>query len=216
MTSLVVVAASGLAREVLAVEEQLGRYDEVAIVDDNRQLWGRTVGGATVIGPVEVAAEPGNHDIVVCAGSGVVRRGLVRRLAAMGISSSRYARVIHPSVVLPVRCAIGAGAILLGGVVLTTDVSLHRHVVAMPQVTLTHDDVVHDFATLCAGVSLGGEVTVGEAAYLGMNSSVRQGLQVGAESTLGMGAALLRDLPPGETWVGVPARTIRDRQELAL
>lgn len=216
MSLLVLVTAGGLAREVLAVEEQLGRYDDVALVDDDPQLWGRTVGGATVIGPLDLAAEPGDHELVICAGSGIARKRIVRRLAAMGVSSTRYARVIHPSVVLPVRCEIGAGTILLGGVVLTTDVYLHQHVVAMPQVTFTHDDIVHDYATLCAGVSLGGEVTVGEAAYLGMNSCVRQRLHVGAESTLGMGAALLRDLPPGETWVGVPARTVHDRQELAL
>lgn len=214
MTLLVVVAASGLAREVIAVEEQAGRYDDIIVVDDDPQRWGATVGGARVVGPVEVAAEPGDHDIVVCAGSGIVRRRIVRRLREMGIGATRYARVIHPSVALPSRCVVGAGSILLAGVVLTTDVYLHQHVVVMPHVTLTHDDVVGDYATLCAGVSLGGEVTVGEAAYLGMNSSVRQRLQVGAESTLGMGAALLRDLPPGETWAGVPATTIHARQEL--
>lgn len=214
MSLLVLVAAGGLAREVLAVEEQLGRYDDVALVDDEPTRWGTTVDGATVIGPVELAAEPGDHEIVVCAGSGLARRRIVARLGAMGVRPSRYARVIHPSVALPSRCEIGAGSILLAGVVLTTAVYLHRHVVVMPNVTLTHDDVVHDYATLCAGASLGGGVSVGEAAYVGMNASVRQQLHLGAESTLGMGAVLLRDLPPGETWAGIPATTIQERQEL--
>jgi len=216
MTVLVLVAASGLAREVIAVEQPLGRYDEIVLVDDDAARWGTVVDGATVIGPVEIAAETGDHDIVVCAGSGSARRRLVARLATMGVSSSRYARIVHPSVALPERCAIGPGSVLLAGVVLTADVYIHRHVVVMPHVTLTHDDVVGDYATLCAGVSLGGEVTVGEAAYVGMNSSIRQRVHVGADSTLGMGAVLLRDLPPGETWAGVPAANLNARQEVML
>jgi hypothetical protein len=41
-----------------------------------------------------------------------------------------------------------------------------------------------------------------------MNSSVRQDLTVGAAATLGMGAVVTRHVPPGETWVGSPARAL--------
>ena len=74
---------------------------------------------------------------------------------------------------------------------------------------MTHDDQVSDFATLCARVTLGGNVLVGEGAYLGMGAMVRERVEVGEGSTLGMGAVLLRDLPAGETWVGVPAQPFR-------
>jgi sugar O-acyltransferase (sialic acid O-acetyltransferase NeuD family) len=208
MSTLVVVAASGLAREALAVPGALEAFDDVVVLDDDVGRWGGELAGHPVLeGGLERVTTLPDSEALVCVGSGRGRRAVVTRLATLGVH--RYTSVRHPSVSVPPGCTVGAGSILLAGVVLTCDVRVGRHVVAMPHVTLTHDDVVEDFATLCAGVSLGGDVRVGEAAYLGMNSSVRERVVVGRGSTLGMGAALVTDLPDGETWVGVPAARVR-------
>lgn len=207
MRRLILVGAGGLAREVLAVEEELGRYDDLVVLDDDLARWGSDLDGAKVQGPTRHAFD-WRGDLVVCTGSGAVRRRIVRKLVEMGLPDDRYATVVHPSVTVPRTCTIGVGSIVLAGAVLTAGIDVGQHVVVMPNVVLTHDDQVADFATLCAGVCLGGGATVGEAAYLGMSSSVRQGVTVGAGSTLGMGAVLLTDLPPGQTWAGVPAHPI--------
>ena len=46
------------------------------------------------------------------------------------------------------------------------------------------------------------------AAYVGMNASVFPGATIGERAIIGMGAVVLGDVPPGETWVGVPARPV--------
>lgn len=205
MAGLLLVGASGLAREVLTIVRHDSHYRTVRVVDDNPYLWGEQVGGAPVIGGIGEVKRRDGDAVVVCVGHGTARRRLVERLTGLGVTEARYATVVHPGVEVPEGCIVGAGSIVLAQVVLTADVCVGRHVVAMPHVTLTHDDVVEDFATLCAGVTLGGDVRVGPEAYLGMSSSVRERLTVGAGATLGMGAVLLQDLPPGETWFGVPA-----------
>lgn len=206
---LLLIAASGLAREIVAAAPSGIRF--AGILDDDPAKLGTSVGGVPVIGGLEQAARRGGAKLAVCAGKGVSRRGLVNRLGEFGVTDADYATLIAPGVRVPADCSVGVGSILLPGVVLTANVVIGRHVVAMPNVTLTHDDEVADFVTLCAGVSIGGTAQLGEAAYLGMNSSVRQNVRVGADSVLGMGAALLTDLPQGETWVGVPARPLSVR-----
>jgi sugar O-acyltransferase (sialic acid O-acetyltransferase NeuD family) len=209
MSTLVVVAASGLAREALAVGGVLDRHDRVVVLDDDARRWGGELAGQPVLeGGFKRVPELRDSLFLVCAGSGRTRRSLVARLTELGVGPHRYASVRHPAVEVPSGCLVGEGSILLANVTLTADVRVGRHVVAMPGVTLTHDVVVQDFATLCSGVALGGEVVVHEAAYLGMNSSVRERTMVGREAVLGMGAALLEDLPDQETWVGVPARPV--------
>lgn len=202
---LLLVGASGLAREATAAIVLGGHPGPVQVVDDEPALWGTLHGLLPVLGGVELAASLVDHDVVLAFGRGRVRRRVAARLGMLGFDFNRYTSVLHPRVVLPGSCSIGRGSIALDGVVLTADVEVGDHVVMMPQVTLTHGCVVEDFATLCAGVTLGGDVRVGSGAYLGMNASVRQGVRVGRDATLGMGSVLLEDLPDGETWIGVPA-----------
>jgi sugar O-acyltransferase (sialic acid O-acetyltransferase NeuD family) len=208
VSELILIAASGLAREVMAMVRSSGQYDVVGILDDDKELAGVTIDGAPVLGPIDDAPAYLHALVLVCLSSGRSRENIVQRLAAMGLHEARYATAIDPSVECPEGCRIGRGSILLRNVTLTASVTLGSHVVAMPSVTFTHDDDVADFATFDAGVSLGGGVRVGRAAYLGMNSSVREGTSVGAYATVGMGAAVLSNVPDGETWVGVPAREI--------
>jgi sugar O-acyltransferase (sialic acid O-acetyltransferase NeuD family) len=202
---VILVAASGLAREVTAVLETSSTHRVRAIVDDEPSLHGTAVGGVGVLGPLEAIADHPDADLLICAGRGAVRALIRDRLTAMGLGDDRFATVIDPSVRVPSSCSISAGSIVLAQTVLTADVQVGRHVVIMPNVTLTHDDRLEDFVTVCAGVALGGSVQVGHAAYLGMNSSVRENVSVGETAVLGMGAVLLRDLPAGEAWAGVPA-----------
>ncbi len=204
---LLLVAASGLAREVLSVCEATGR-EVVGILDDSPAKAGAQLGSTTVLGPLERVRDHPDAQLLLCAGKGSVRRDLASRLAALGVGDGRYATVVDPSVRVPSSCSVGVGTILLGGVVLTADVRVGRHVVCMPHVTLTHDDDLADYVTLTTGVSLGGGVTVGEAAYIGMNASVREQRTVGAGCVLGMGAVLIADQPPGTVFAGVPARAI--------
>jgi sugar O-acyltransferase (sialic acid O-acetyltransferase NeuD family) len=209
MRELLLIGASGLAREVLSVLRRTGDSRSVSILDDQSALAGTSVQGAAVVGGLsEVANRPG-AELLVCVGQGVARAAIVARLTGLGVTPDRYCSVIHPSVDVPDTCHVGVGGILLAGVVLTDDVHLGDHVVIMPNATLTHGNRLDDFATLCAGVTLGGNVRVGSGAYLGMNAAVRERVSIGRGAVLGMGSAVLEDVPDRETWVGVPARRLR-------
>ncbi|MER7798019.1 acetyltransferase [Microbacterium sp. NPDC096154] len=204
--SVLLIGASGLAREVLAA----GAPGVVGILDDDPATHGTEYGGVPVLGGVGEAALRREH-LLVCIGSGRARRDVVRRLAAAGVGPARYTTFVAADARVGSTSTVRAGSILLDGATVTADARLGRHVVVMPGCTITHDDVLGDFATLAAGVSLGGGVRIGEAAYLGMNAAVRPGIVVGPGATIGMAAAVIRDVPAGQTWAGVPARRLSAR-----
>ncbi len=210
---LVVVGAGGFGREtaaaVRAVNAVHPSYRLLGFLDDDRALHGISRSGLPVLGAASAMDLSPSARVVVCLGS--PRRYDLRAtvVARLGLAADRYATVVHPSASIGTGCRIGAGSVLLAQAVLTTDVLLGAHVAVMPQVVLTHDDVLDDFATLASGVALGGSVHVGAGAYLGAGSVVREGVRIGANSLVGAGSVVLRDIPPGEVWVGNPARFLR-------
>lgn len=200
---LLLLGASGLAREVLAA----GIAGVTGILDDDPARHGGELAGVPVLGGLDLAAQR-DEQLLVCVGPSAARRTIVRRLAEAGVGDDRYGVFVARSARVGATSEVGPGGILLDSVVVTADARIGRHVVVMPNCTITHDDVLEDFSTLAAGVALGGTVRIREAAYVGMNASVRQGLTVGADATVGMGAAVLADVPNEQTWAGVPARPL--------
>lgn len=205
--AVLLVGASGLAREVLAA----GIVGVTGILDDDPALHGTLFAGLPVLGFVDSAAER-DEQLLVCIGPSASRRQVVQRLRDHGVTADRFAIFAARSARIGASSDVGAGSILLDGVVVTADARLGEHTVIMPNCTITHDDVIGDFATLAAGVSLGGAVQVGVAAYIGMNASVRQGLTVGEDSVIGMGSVVLADVPAHQTWAGVPAHQLGENE----
>jgi sugar O-acyltransferase (sialic acid O-acetyltransferase NeuD family) len=212
---LIVLGASGLAREALAVVRETGSHHPIGVLDDSAQTHGDTVAGVPVLGHITDLQRYVHADVLVCIGSGMARERVVGWLAETGVRGIRFATVVDPSVRNPAECPIGVGSIVLANVTITADARIGAHVVVMPGVTITHDDIVDDYVTLAAGVTLGGGVHVGRAAYLGMNASVLPSVRIGERAVVGMAAAVLGDVPDDQTWAGVPARELSPRHSTA-
>jgi maltose O-acetyltransferase len=58
-----------------------------------------------------------------------------------------------------------------------------------------------------------GEVRIGERAMLGAGAVVLPGVEIGADAQVAANSLVAEDVPPGETWAGVPAEPVTDDGE---
>ncbi|HEU5471771.1 MAG TPA: acetyltransferase [Actinophytocola sp.] len=210
---LLIIGAGGLSRETLAAVEAVNsvrpQWTVLGFLDDNPALHGQIIDGRPVLGPTGLVAEQPDAAVVLTIASPRnlgTRKKIVHRL---DLPAHRWATVVHPTASIAPGTELGAGSVFLAATVVTAPQVIGAHVVAMPHTTITHDDNISDYVQFASGVRLSGGVTVGESAYLGSGSMVREGLTIGAGALLGMGAVVLSDVPPGEVWVGNPARRLR-------
>ncbi len=211
---LVIVGAGGFGRETHDVVEAVNDrspaggpvFEMVGFVDDAHPdpelIEDRAV---PFLGPVEkLAALPQSVQYVIGIGNGAVRR----RIDQWATDQGRVAAtLIHPSALIGRhRVHVGPGAVICATAVVTTNVRLGRHVHLNLGATVGHDAVLGDYVTVNPNVSISGTTTVEDEVNLGTGSTVIQGRRVGARTVVGAGAAVIRDLPPDVTAVGIPAR----------
>ncbi|CAA9225912.1 MAG: hypothetical protein AVDCRST_MAG76-968 [uncultured Acidimicrobiales bacterium] len=200
---LVIVGAGGHGRDVLDAAEADARYEVLGLVDDgtpDRALLERR--GATFLGPLRVM-EDLEAFYVLAIGAGGARQLVDQQLVSWG----RHAGVVaHPSATFGADVIVHPGLVALAGARVTNHVWLGRNVHLNLNATAAHDVQLGDYATLNPGANVNGNATIGRGATIGSNASVNQGLAVGAGTYVGAGAVVVRDLGPGITAVGIPAR----------
>jgi len=106
------------------------------------------------------------------------------------------------------------GAILSPFVTLTSNITIGKHFHANLYSYVEHDCVVGDFVTFAPGVKCNGNVQIGDYAYIGSGAVIKQGtpespLRIGEGAVIGMGAVVTKDVLPGETVIGNPARIFK-------
>ncbi|SCZ14499.1 NeuD/PglB/VioB family sugar acetyltransferase [Microvirga guangxiensis] len=115
------------------------------------------------------------------------------------------------NVVVMDQVTIGDGQILSPFVTLTSNIHIGRFFHANIYSYVAHDCKIGDFVTFAPGVKCNGNVVIEDHAYIGTGAIIRPGssskpLVIGTGAIVGMGAVVTKNVEPGTTVVGNPAR----------
>lgn len=118
----------------------------------------------------------------------------------------RFANLVHPSVNMEM-VELGEGNPILEGF-LGPGTRLGSHNVIRASGFVGHDSIVGDYCFIGPNVSLCGDTRLGSGTFIGAGATVLPHLSIGPGATVGAGAVVTRDVLPGDTVVGVPAKSI--------
>lgn len=216
MRRYAVFGASGCGRGVLPLlRDQLAKETspwDLAFVDDDPPA--ATLNGHRVLTYDQWLAEPAeSRHIALGIANSTIREKLADRCRgdAVGFVEVRATNVVELDDV-----EIGEGAILCPFVTLTSNIRIGRQFHANLYSYVEHDCVIGDFVTFAPGVHCNGNIHIEDHAYVGAGAVIKQGvpgrpLVIGRGAVVGMGAVVTKDVPPGATVVGNPARPLVKR-----
>ncbi len=212
MTRLIgVYGASGYGREVLPLVRAGANSGAGRIVFVDDGATGQEINGVAVMAWDEFLAQPETEkSVVIAIANSKIRQKLADQCSASGV---QLIDVRASNVVVMDGVAIGEGAVLSPFVTLTSNIRIGRCFHANIYSYVAHDCVIGDFVTFAPRVSCNGNVHVHDHAYIGTGAVLRQGtpdkpLIIGEGAVVGMGAVVTKDVPPGVTVVGNPARPL--------
>ena len=207
---LYIIGAGGNAEVVLSTVTDINRLSKEWVVegffddDDSAKLRGLRYCGdisRDSVGSVEIDA----YFIWTLMSVGI-RDRLVEKLDALGITSERFAKIVHPTAVVSESAHLSPGVNIHPLAVIGPGVSLGMHSVVFGQGFVGHDAQLGAFSYVANNASVGARVKLEMGAYIGTNSCVRENVKIGSWSVVGMGSVVLRDVKPGSTVIGCPAK----------
>jgi len=149
---------------------------------------------------------PSDQDTLVCSiGMPRERLALCRELRERG---SSFTTLIHPTVSVALGVQIGEGCILCPGSVISAHARLGDFVIVNINASVGHDVIIGPGCILNSHADVTGRVRLGEGVTLGSHAAVLPGLRVGDYAIVGAGSVAYRNVKPGQTVVGVPAKEI--------
>lgn len=202
-----VFGTGGFGREVMPLLRAQSP-DAVFIDDAPATEW---VNGALALSWSQfLAAKSPAKAVALAIGNSAIREQLAMRCTAAGVG---FAEVRAANALVLDAVEMGEGAIICPFAMLTSNISIGRHFHANIYAYVAHDCVIGDFVTLAPKACVNGNVRIEDHAYIGTGAVLKQGtsakpLVIGRGAVVGMGAVVTKDVPPGMTVVGNPARAL--------
>jgi len=214
---IAVLGAGGFAREVRWFIEEIARAEHPGgqpfvfagyVVSDMNRLTERD-STAEVVGDVDWLLSHRSEVDALAIGIGTPGPRLsVSAALEAEFPAECWPRLIHPSVIYDAdSCSLGHGVILCPGTVMTVNVRIEPYAMVNFGSTVGHESTIGRGTVINPGANIGGGVELGPRVLVGAGAQVLQYLSVGEGATVGAGAVVTRSVGPGQTVVGVPARS---------
>jgi UDP-perosamine 4-acetyltransferase len=202
---IVGLGAGTHAKSVLEAIRSAGRFEVLALVDDDPALAGSELLGVPITDALT------GHDVAhAFLGVGGIgdtgpRRRAAERLLAAGFE---LPPILHATAAVSPWATLGRGAQVLATAVVNAEATLGGGVLINTAAVVEHDCVIGDFAHVAPGATLGGGAAVGAGAHVGMGAVVIEGVTVGEGAFVAAGAVVVADVPAGARVAGLPARSL--------
>ena len=200
---LAILGASGHGK-VLADIAELTGWEKIDFFDD---AWPerKNNGAWQVIGDTQKLLDSlkAYDGVIVAIGNNKIRQRKLQQLESAG---AEIITLIHPSATVSRYTKIGLGSVVVAGAVINPDCNIGSGVIINTCSSVGHDCTLGDAVHICPGARLAGGSEVNDRAWIGVGSSVRQLIRIGSDAIVGAGAAVVQDVLPNITVVGVPAR----------
>lgn len=193
---------------VFAMNSVRPEWDIMGFLDDDQSVHGKDYCGIKVLGGRELLDVYEDAYVLAVPGSpkGYLRRKSI--IDGLCLDPSRFATIVHPSMVRAPDAKVGYNTLLMSNVVVSCGSRIGNHCIVLPNTVIAHDSSIGDYGCIGSNVSVSGSVSIGSECYIGSGVKMREHIRVGERTLIGLGSNVISDIEQATVAVGNPAKPL--------
>lgn len=201
MKRLIIIGASGHGKVVADIAKKCG-YTDIVFLDNDPNI--KSCAGHPVLGPDTMTAEL-DGDIFIAVGKAEIRKKLMER-----DSDRNFPVLIHTDAVISDDVEIGEGTVVVAGTVINQGSRIGKGCIVNTSSSVDHDCIIGKYCHISVGSHLCGTVRIGDNTWIGAGATISNNVNICGGCTIGAGAVVIKNIDEPGTYVGVPAKMIRE------
>ena len=207
--NIIVIGGGGHAKVLISVLKKAGyQIEGYTDTEDKGLILGiRHLGNDGVL--LDIARRQTAWKAIIGVGkidASDARLRLQDQISALGFE---IPAVRSPHSVVNEAVTLGAGTVVLDGVVVNSGTEIGRACILNTSSTVEHDCRIGENVHIAPGVTLSGGVTIGDHCMLGTGVNVMQSIKIYEGCLIGAGSTVVKDITTPGTYAGNPAQRIR-------
>lgn len=215
MKNVIIIGASGHAKVIIDILEQVGGHNIVGLVDSFKDRT-HSIFGYQVLGTEDDLPQLiKTHNIeagIIAIGDNYSRHWIHQKITSLA-PGFQYISAIHPSCIIGKEVSIGSGVVMLPGVVVNADAKIGNQCIINTKSSVGHESIMEDFSSLSPGVTIGGNVRIGYCSAICLGVNVIESISIGNHSVIGAGSLVNKPIDDQVLAYGTPAKPIRFREK---
>lgn len=209
MKKLIVYGAGEFGSLIANIISYYEGYEICAYGDDKESNKGLFIDDAPVFNEKNLLKFANQNNIknaISAIGNNFIRAEKYNLLKKRGL---KMISLVHPKALIDTNVTYGQNVIIEMGTAIHTQSSIGDNVFLGGDALIGHHNKIGNHVLVGGNVSFGGSVIVEDYVSIGVGASIKPGIKLGEGSIIGVGAAVIKDVEPRSTVVGVPAKQIK-------
>jgi sugar O-acyltransferase (sialic acid O-acetyltransferase NeuD family) len=210
MKRLIIIGAGGFGREVLSyclgMEARAKEWEIAGFLDDNPQALDGYNYDWPIIGNIHDYI-PRDDELFVM-GIALPTRQKIAVSQDFLDKGAEFLTLVYRTAGMSLNAKLGRGCILAPWSGVSCDAMVGDFVLINAYASVGHDAIIENYCTISSYASIAGNVRLGEGVSVGIHGCILPGIEVGDFAVVAAGSVVVKNVKPGTTVMGVPAKKI--------
>lgn len=215
---MLIIGASGFAKELLEVCYQNSEFDNLTFYDDinfhkDKKLFDKF----NVITNLEEAStyfELIDNKFTLGIGNPLSRKKLFNKFINIG---GFFTSIISKKALVgSFETVIEHGCNIMPNVTITNGVKIKTGTLINQMASIGHDVTIGEFCEICPQVSISGNCIIDSYSFIGTGAIILPKIKIGKNVIVGAGALVNKDIPDNSLAIGMPAKVVKNLDPLSI